>query len=72
MDEPALLTSWWRTVLASAYELTEAQVDTDATHVQLWAGADPELVAELESVHGWAPADELGHHYLAALRRALI
>jgi DNA-binding CsgD family transcriptional regulator len=60
-----------REILATAYELTEAQVAHDATHVQQWLGSDHGLIAALEQRHGWSRDSELGPYFLAALRDAL-
>ncbi len=72
MENLALLSNWWRGVLASAYELPEDEVATDAAHVQRWVGSDDDLIGLLETRHGWTAASELGPYYLASMRRALI
>ncbi len=58
-------------MLASAYELPEDEVATDAAHVQRWVGSDHDLIGLLETRHGWTAASELGPYYLASMRRAL-
>jgi hypothetical protein len=68
----ALLASWWRGALASAYELSEDEVAADAAHLQEWVGSDGDLIGLLETRHGWTAASELGPYYLASMRRALI
>jgi len=70
-DEPSQLSRRWREILASAYELTEAQVAQDAGHVRHWLGSDEHLIAAIELRHAWNPDSELGPYFLAALRRAL-
>ena len=68
---PRLLMSRSRSILASAYEVSEDQVREDATAIRDWTGLESDLLTELEQRHGWSAASELGPYYLAAIRRAL-
>lgn len=59
-----------RSILASAYEVSEDQVREDATAIRDWTGLESDLLTELEQRHGWSAASELAPYYLAAIRRA--
>jgi hypothetical protein len=65
------ISAWQRALLASAYELSEDQVDRDVIQVRQWLGSDQDLTAALEKRHGWTIASENGPYYLAAMRQAL-
>jgi hypothetical protein len=65
------ISTWQRALLASAYELSEDQVDQDVTRMRQWLGSDQDLTAALEKRHGWTVASENGPYYLAAMRQAL-
>lgn len=65
------LTPFLRAILASAYELTEQQVEDDAQEVLRWHGSDGDLLSAIEACHEWTAASENGRYYLAAVRRAL-
>jgi hypothetical protein len=67
----AQLTPSLRAILASAYELTEQQVEQDAQDVQHWDGTDSDLLSAIEACHQWTLASENGPYYLAAVRQAL-
>jgi len=60
-----------RSILASAYELGQAEVDQDAAGVHQWQGTEGDLLRWLEGRHGWTVASEYAPHYVAALRTAL-
>jgi len=60
-----------RAILASAYELQQAQVEQDAADVRGWGGTDAELLAMLQARHGWSAESEYAPFYVAALRQAL-
>jgi hypothetical protein len=58
-------------VLASAYELRQAQVQDDAACLLQWRGSEASLQAYLQEQHGWTAASEYAPYYVADLRLAL-
>ena len=58
-------------VLASAYELRQAQVQDDAACLLQWRGSEASLQAYLQEQHGWTAASEYAPYSEADLRQAL-
>jgi hypothetical protein len=58
-------------ILASAYELRQRDIEDDALLVQDWGGSESELRRSLEQRHRWSVASEYSPFYVAALRTAL-
>ena len=59
------------TMLASAYELRQRDIEDDALLVRDWGGSETELRRSLEQRHRWSVASEYSPFYVAALRKAL-
>ena len=58
-------------VLASAYELRQAQVQDDAAYVLRWRGSGERLHSYLRERHGWTAASEYAPYSAADLRQVL-
>ena len=58
-------------VLASAYEVRQAQVQDDAAYVLQWRGSEQSLHSYLQERHGWTAASEYAPYYVADLRQVL-
>jgi len=58
-------------ILASAYELRQRDIEDDALLVRGWGGSESELRRSLEQRHRWSVASEYSPFYVAALRKAL-